>query len=110
MLAILQQDILLDAAARIANWPFERLEQLAHEQWVEEKGSPGDTASGHYCQIEAELLDRFTEDGVEVLHIPVTVGDGYQQFGTDLFIYRSGRVRWDRKIVEFINGLPRPVK
>jgi hypothetical protein len=110
MHATRQQEILLDAATRLAAWSFERLQQLAEEQWVEEVGTPDNSAAGQYCQVEAELLDRFTEGGVEVLHIPVTAGDGYRQFGTDLFVYKSGRVRWDRKIYELIDGVPKSVE
>ena|SRR3990167_6149144 len=98
--------LLCKAATRVADCTFARLSALGSDPWVEEFGSPDDTQTGDFCQIEAELLDRFTEAGAEVLHVPVTASDGQREFGTDVFVYSDGRSRWDRKVYEFVDGVP----
>ena len=98
--------LLCNAALRVAGCTFARLSALGPDPWVEEFGSPDDAQAGDYCQIEAELLDRFTEAGAEVLHVAVTASDGRREFGTDVFVYSDGRSRWDRKVYEFVDGVP----
>jgi hypothetical protein len=94
------------AASQIASWSFDRVASLAVEPWVEEVGAPCDIQFDAYCQIEAELLDRISEDGIEALHVTITAGDCVRVFGTDLFVYRSGRVRRNPKMYEYLNGIP----
>lgn len=90
---------------RYAMLPFERFAALKPEQWIDEVGSPNERQSGNYYQVEAELLDYLVEDGVDVLHVSVVARDEYREFGTDLFIYKDGRYRWERQIFEFVNGI-----
>lgn len=101
--------LLRDAVTRYARLPFDRFSSLGTEHWFEETGSPTGDRDSSYCQIEVELLDRFVEGGVEVLHIPVIARDEFRELGADLFVYRDGRIRWDKRICEFVDGVPHAI-
>lgn len=65
---------------------------------------------GHdYFQIEIEILDRYFEGEVEVLHIPVTARDISRTFSTDVFVSKDGKNRWNEDVYEFKNGVPVPL-
>jgi len=96
-----------DAVDRYSKLPFEKWGPSHGESKFEEIGTPSENHN-NYCQIEVELLDRFIEDEVEALHIPIFARDEYRVFGTDLFIYEDGRIRWNKVIYEFIGGIPKP--
>lgn len=100
---------LLAATARLFAWSFDQLASLSGNPWTEEVGVPADLATGSYCQIEAELLDRFVEDGFDTLHITVTASDCARELGTVFFVRQNGQVHWDRKTYQFVGGVPQPV-
>lgn len=103
------KEILNDAIERCMKRPFDWFVALGDEHLFEEVGTPGDKLNSGYCQIEIEILDRFSENDVQVLHVPVTARDEHKQLGADLFFYADGRMRWDKTIYEFRDGIPYPV-
>lgn len=102
--------LLSDAITRYLAQSFDHFSSLGDEHLFEEIGTPGGGPDGDYCQIEVEILDRFEENGIKVIHVPVTVQDGYKQFGATLFFYGDGRTCWDNTIYEFQEGVPYPIK
>lgn len=103
------KSLLRDAVMRYTALPFERLSSLKDEPLLEEVGLPDEKAESDYCQIEVCLVDRFVENGIDVLHVSIIASGGYREFGVDLFFYQNGRVRWDEKLYEFFDGIPQPV-
>jgi hypothetical protein len=100
------KNLLRNAVIKYIALPFEYYSSLNKKDLFEEFGLEGDRLESDYCQIEVCLLDRFMENNIEVLHVPITARDGYQEFGVDLFFYSNGRVRWDEKLYEFLDGIP----
>lgn len=103
------KNLLHNAAIKYAEFPFEHFSNLNEKHLFEEFGLPGENPEADYCQIEICLLDRFVENGIEVLFVPITASDGYREFGVNLFFYQDGRVRWDERLYEFLDGVPYPV-
>ena len=101
--------LLDDAIERYMKQPFEWFTSLGDEHSFDEIGTPSDSMESGYCQIEVEVLDRFVENGVQVLHVPVTARDERKQLEAHLFFYADGRVRWDKTIYELRDGIPHPI-
>ena len=76
--------LLRNAIARFEAQPFDWFACLREEHFFEELGKPG--SDGDYCQIELEVLDRFMDKDVEVLHLLGIARDEKREFGADLFV------------------------
>ncbi len=100
---------LRDALQRYAGQPYSRFADLNDEVIHEESGTPSSTPNGDYCHVEIEVLQRWMEGEKEVLHVPVTVDDGFLTFGGDLHFRSDGSVTIGDDLVEFVDGVPRPV-
>ena len=100
---------LRDAVARFSKVPFDQFLSLESEHWFEDIGTPTENGESDYFQIEVELVDCLVEFGVDVLHVSVVVRDEFQEFSSDMFVYRDGRIRKDDKVYRFDCGIPHVV-
>lgn len=98
---------LRNVAESYTTLPFDQVSNISESHVFEEVGRPG--SGEDYCQIEVEVLDRFMEKDVQVLHLSIVARDEHHEFGVDLFFYSDGRVRWDRVVYEFRTGVPYPI-
>ena len=97
------KDRLLDATNRYRAMSFDQIVALGEKRVFEEEGEPG---SNSYFQIEIAILDKFAESGVDVMHVPIVARDEENLLSTELFFYANGRVRWNKTVYRYLDGVP----
>lgn len=97
-----------DTVGKVSSRGFSSLSTLSTlDPWTMEVGDPNDHSPEGYCQLEAELLDTFVEEGMQALHLPVTADATNRTLGADVFVGEDGQATWNGQVHEFIDGGPR---
>lgn len=100
---------LRDALSRYSGESYARFKALDDGCLIEETGAHREGATGDYCQIEANVLQTWRDHGSEILHVTLTASDGYRTVGGNIYFYSDGRTEVDSALVEYVNGIPKPV-
>jgi hypothetical protein len=95
-------------AEAVAALSFEEIVDQFSEPEILDCEEPRDGTREQF-QLETEILDRFDERGCAVLHVPVSLHHESRTISTELFVYKDGRVRWNRGAHEYREGVPIPI-
>lgn len=100
--------ILRMALKRYINWPYQKALKISDDTILEESSgtNPGDV---DYWQIELSIVQCWEEQGYWMVQMLAVITDGKQSLGGVIDFSSSGKNFLDDHIVEFINGVPKPL-
>ncbi len=101
---------LKQALQRYAMDSYSRFVSLDGSKIQEIHGAPSDSPDADYCVTEVEVLDRWNSGPVDVLHVAVTVNDGFQTFVGAVFFQSDGKVRVSSEICTVVDGVAEPIQ
>jgi len=101
------KSVLEAVIARYRKTPFAVYTAEPDFRRVEQFGTPESPAD--FCQVQAQVLERFVEDGTDAVYIAISGDDGFSHFGADLVVYADGRSRVTGAPREFRGGVPTDV-
>ncbi|MEW8693411.1 MAG: hypothetical protein AB2535_20435 [Candidatus Thiodiazotropha endolucinida] len=100
------KNILKNALEKYAKYSYQELLLIGEEHIFEEHGDPTHDINS-YWQIELDVLQKWLEDGVEVLQVPVRIRDGEGNvLGGDLYFRSDGVVEISENIYRIDKGVP----
>jgi hypothetical protein len=103
------KNILKNALAKYAKYSYQQLLLIGEEHIFEEHGDPIQDISS-YWQIELDVLQKWSEEGIEVLQVPVRVRDGKGNvLGGDLYFQSDGVVEISENIYRIDKGVPKNI-
>lgn len=87
---------------------FAEAKALMGKPLIEDHGDPVRDAN-HYFQTQIELLDSWTEEGDEILHLVVTARDLGRVIGGDVYVRKAGAAEIGDQLYEYVQGVPQPL-